>query len=166
MLKIAYSLTIGWLTLDRMDSSSAAAKLNPLQGSAGVVSTSSSSSGSVPKSKAKAKTKARIDIDDDIEEANRVTVMLKTIQKKAVTMNKTSKEMKQRIVQKASKLRAEDVERIAVLRSVGCSFQPERPLRRRAILPECEHHRMLIRSPWCKTRCPLFSQGPQGDVIC
>ena len=92
MFKIADSLVIGWFCVDRMASSSAAGKRNALQGSAGVVSTSSSSSATSSKGQAKAKAKVRIDIDDDIEEATKVTAMLKKIQKKAVTMNKNQQE--------------------------------------------------------------------------
>jgi hypothetical protein len=65
------------------------------------------------------KRKARIDIDDEIEEANRISDMLKKVQKRAKTMQRSSKKAKQRLVVKASKLRAEDLERIAVLKRCG-----------------------------------------------
>jgi hypothetical protein len=65
------------------------------------------------------KMRARIDIDDEIEEAFAISDMLKKVQKRAKSMQKSSKKAKQRLVMKASKLRAEDLERIAVLKRCG-----------------------------------------------
>ena len=65
------------------------------------------------------KTQNRIDIDDEIEEANKISDMLKKVQKKAKSMQRSSKKAKQRLVVKAGKLRAEDLERIAVLKRCG-----------------------------------------------
>jgi hypothetical protein len=65
------------------------------------------------------KMRARIDIDDEIEEANKISDMLRKVAKKAKTMTRSSKKAKQRLVVKASKLRAEDLERIAVLKRCG-----------------------------------------------
>jgi hypothetical protein len=71
------------------------------------------------KQRGPAKPRARIDIDDEIEEANKISDMLKRGAKKAKTMSRSSKKAKQRLVVKASKLRAEDLERIAVLKRCG-----------------------------------------------
>jgi hypothetical protein len=65
------------------------------------------------------KMRARIDIDDEIQEAAQISDMLKKVQKRAKSMQKSSKKAKQRLVSKASKLRAEDLERIAVLKRCG-----------------------------------------------
>jgi hypothetical protein len=81
----------------------------------------SSSNGDPPsvRQRLSRKTKNRIDIDDEIEEANRISDMLKKVQKKAKSMQRSSKKAKQRLVVKAGKLRAEDLERIAVLKRCG-----------------------------------------------
>jgi hypothetical protein len=63
--------------------------------------------------------RARIDIDDEIQEAAQISDMLKKVQKRATSLKKSSKKAKQRLVLKASKLRAEDLERIAVLKRCG-----------------------------------------------
>jgi hypothetical protein len=65
------------------------------------------------------KMRARIDIDDEIQEAAQISDMLKKVQKRAKSLQKSSKKAKQRLVLKASKLRAEDLERIAVLKRCG-----------------------------------------------
>ena len=70
------------------------------------------------------KMRARIDIDDEIQEAAQISDMLKKVQKRAKSMQKSSKKAKQRLVLKASKLRAEDLERIAVLKRCGL-FVPD-----------------------------------------
>jgi hypothetical protein len=88
---------------------------------AGAEQPGSSATGAPPtdRQRASSKLRARIDIDDEIEEANKIADMLKKVQKKAKTMHRSSKKAKQRLVVKASKLRAEDLERIAVLKRCG-----------------------------------------------
>jgi len=66
----------------------------------------SSSSGAPPRVRQRmsGKTQNRIDIDDEIEEANKISDMLKKVQKKAKSMQRSSKKAKQRLVVKAGKL--------------------------------------------------------------
>jgi hypothetical protein len=88
---------------------------------------SSSSNGPSPavKQRITGKMRARIDIDDEIEEANKISDMLRKVSKRAKTMQRSSKKAKRRLVVKASKLRAEDLERIAVLKRCGLFVSDE-----------------------------------------
>jgi len=69
--------------------------------------------------KGKAKARPRIDIDDQIEEANRVALMMRKLATAAKSMQKNGKMVKQRLMKKAGKLSAADLERIAVLKRCG-----------------------------------------------
>ena len=69
--------------------------------------------------KGKAKARPRIDIDDQIEGANRVATMMKKLASAAKSMQKNGKMVKQRLMKKAGKLSAGDLERIAVLKRCG-----------------------------------------------
>ena len=60
----------------------------------------------------------RIDIDDQIREANRVSDLLKKMGQAAKTLKKSQTKAKQRLIKKASRLKPEDLERIAVLKRV------------------------------------------------
>ena len=66
----------------------------------------------------------RIDIDDEITEANRLTEVTKKMMKAAKSAQRNSKRVKQRLVRKAGKLSASDLERIATLKRCGL-FVPE-----------------------------------------
>ena len=71
------------------------------------------------KPKAKPKPKPRIDIDDQIAEANRLAQVMKKLTQAAKTMQKNGCRVKQRLVKKAGKLSASDLERITVLKRCG-----------------------------------------------
>ena len=66
----------------------------------------------------------KIDIDHEIEEANRLAEVTKKMMQAAKSAQRNSKRCKQRLVRKAGKLSASDLERIATLKRCGL-FVPE-----------------------------------------
>ena len=62
---------------------------------------------------------AKIDIDDEIAEANRLADISKRVMQAARMAQRNSKRAKQRLVRKAGKLSASDLERIATLKRCG-----------------------------------------------
>ena len=61
----------------------------------------------------------KIDIDDEISEANRLADVTKKMMMAAKAAQRNSRRMKQRLVRKAGKLSASDLERIATLKRCG-----------------------------------------------
>ena len=61
----------------------------------------------------------RIDLDEEIAEANRLAVVSRKMLSAAKTSQKNNKKYKQRLIKKAGKLSADDLERIAVLKRCG-----------------------------------------------
>ena len=75
------------------------------------------SDASAPRSQRRTRVvRPRIDIDDQIREANRVSDLLKKMGQAAKTLKKSQTKAKQRLVKKAARLSAQDLERIAVLK--------------------------------------------------
>ena len=68
----------------------------------------------------------KIDIDDEIAEANRLAEVSKRVMQAARAAQRNSKRTKQRLVRKAGKLSASDLERIATLKRCGL-FVPNLP---------------------------------------
>ena len=66
----------------------------------------------------------RIDIDDQIAEANRLSSVMKKLAHAAKMAEKNGQRVKQRLMKKAGKLSAEDLERIAVLKRCGLVERP------------------------------------------
>ena len=66
----------------------------------------------------------KIDIDEEIEEANRLAEVTRRMMHAAKAAQKNSKRSKQRLVRKAGKLSASDLERIATLKRCGL-FVPD-----------------------------------------
>ena len=71
------------------------------------------------KGRPKAGTRPKVDIDDEITEANRLAEVTKRMMQAAKAAQKNFKRQKQRLVRKAGKLSASDLERIAVLKRCG-----------------------------------------------
>ena len=85
----------------------------PPSGTAGVAS---------PKAGAKRRARIarpRIDLDEQIAQANKLAEVSKKMLVAAKSAQKTQKKQKQRLIRKAGKLSAEDLERIAVLKRCG-----------------------------------------------
>jgi len=61
----------------------------------------------------------KIDIDDEIQEANRLAEVTKKMMQAAKAAQRNSRRTKQRLVRKAGKLSAADLERIATLKRCG-----------------------------------------------
>ena len=61
----------------------------------------------------------KIDIDDEIDEANRLAEVTKKMMQAAKAAQRNSRRTKQRLVRKAGKLSAADLERIATLKRCG-----------------------------------------------
>ena len=75
-----------------------------------------------PKAGAKARSRPqrpRIDLDEQIAHANKLAEVSKKMLLAAKSAQKTQKKQKQRLIRKAGKLSAEDLERIAVLKRCG-----------------------------------------------
>ena len=66
----------------------------------------------------------KIDIDDEIDEANRLAEVTKKMMHAAKSAQRNSRRVKQRLVRKAGKLSASDLERIATLKRCGL-FVPD-----------------------------------------
>ena len=66
----------------------------------------------------------KIDIDDEIDEANRLAEVTKKMMQAAKSAQRNSRRVKQRLVRKAGKLSASDLERIATLKRCGL-FVPD-----------------------------------------
>ena len=66
----------------------------------------------------------KIDIDDEIDEANRLAEVTKKMMQAAKAAQRNSRRVKQRLVRKAGKLSASDLERIATLKRCGL-FVPD-----------------------------------------
>ena len=66
----------------------------------------------------------KIDIDEEIDEANRLAEVTRRMMQAAKAAQKNSKRSKQRLVRKAGKLSASDLERIATLKRCGL-FVPD-----------------------------------------
>ena len=87
--------------------------------------------GPSPKSKARAKGKAKaaakgkararpeLDLDKEISEANLLANMSRKLMNAAKNLERSNKRSKSRLIRKAGKLTAEDLERIAVLKRCG-----------------------------------------------
>ena len=73
----------------------------------------------------KASARPKIDIDDEISEANRLAEVTKRMLSAAKAAQRNSRRTKQRLVRKAGKLSAADLERIAVLKR--CALLPQPP---------------------------------------
>ena len=71
----------------------------------------------------RASSRPKIDIDDEIIEANRLAEVSKRMMQAAKAAQRNSRRSKQRLVRKAGKLSAADLERIAVLKR--CGLYPE-----------------------------------------
>ena len=76
------------------------------------------------KGKAKGRARARpvrprIDLDEQITQANKLAEVSKKMLSAAKTAQRNQKKQKQRLIRKAGKLSAEDLERIAVLKRCG-----------------------------------------------
>ena len=61
----------------------------------------------------------RIDLDEQISQANKLAEVSKKLLSAAKTAQKNQKKQKQRLIRKAGKLSAQDLERIAVLKRCG-----------------------------------------------
>ena len=74
----------------------------------------------------------RIDLDEQIAQANKLAEVSKKMLSAAKTAQKNQRKQKQRLIRKAGKLSAEDLERIAVLKRCGlyadADSVPEEPL--------------------------------------
>ena len=68
----------------------------------------------------------KIDIDDEIQEANRLAEVSRKMMQAAKSAQRNSRRSKQRLVRKAGKLSAADLERIATLKRCGL-FVPQVP---------------------------------------
>ena len=80
------------------------------------------SSQALPKVKAKARgrpVRPRIDLDEQIAHANKLADVSKKMLVAAKSAQKAQKKQKQRLIRKAGKLSAEDLERMAVLKRCG-----------------------------------------------
>jgi len=71
-------------------------------------------------------TRPKIDIDDEIQEANRLAEVTRKMMQAAKSAQRNSRRSKQRLVRKAGKLSAADLERIATLKRCGL-FVPQVP---------------------------------------
>ena len=67
----------------------------------------------------KAANRPRIDLDEEISEANRLAEVSRKMLQAAKSVQKNNRRTKQRLVRKAGKLSAEDLERMAVLKRCG-----------------------------------------------
>ena len=72
----------------------------------------------------KKNSRPKIDIDDEIQEANRLAEVTKKMMLAAKSAQRNSRRSKQRLVRKAGKLSASDLERIATLKRCGL-FVPD-----------------------------------------
>ena len=72
----------------------------------------------------KKSSRPKIDIDEEIGEANRLALVTKKMMQAAKSAQRNSQRSKQRLVRKAGKLSAEDLERIATLKRCGL-FVPD-----------------------------------------
>ena len=80
------------------------------------------SAGASAKAKGKARARAvrpRIDLDDQIANANKLAEASKKILSAAKSAQKAQKRQKQRLIRKAGRLSAQDLERMAVLKRCG-----------------------------------------------
>ena len=73
----------------------------------------------------KAASRPKIDIDDEITEANRLAEITRPMMQAAKAAQRNSRRCKQRLVRKAGKLSAGDLERIAVLKRCGLFLEDE-----------------------------------------
>ena len=73
----------------------------------------------------KAASRPKIDIDDEITEANRLAEITRRMMQAAKAAQRNSRRCKQRLVRKAGKLSAGDLERIAVLKRCGLCVEDE-----------------------------------------
>ena len=69
--------------------------------------------------RAKAVARPQIDLDKEIEEANTLATMSRKLMVAARSIERNNKKCKSRLIRKAGKLSAEDLERIAVLKRCG-----------------------------------------------
>ena len=67
----------------------------------------------------KASARPRIDIDDEIEEANKLSAVMKKLAHAAKMAERNSQRCKQRLIRKCGKLSAADLERMSVLKRCG-----------------------------------------------
>ena len=72
-----------------------------------------------PVGRPKKGSRPKIDIDDEIQEANRLAEVTKKMMQAAKAAQRNSRRTKQRLVRKAGKLSAADLERIATLKRCG-----------------------------------------------
>ena len=72
----------------------------------------------------KKSSRPKIDIDDEIDEANRLAEVTRKMMQAAKSAQRNSRRSKQRLVRKAGKLNASDLERIATLKRCGL-FVPD-----------------------------------------
>ena len=72
-----------------------------------------------PLGRPKKGSRPKIDIDDEIQEANRLAEVTKRMMQAAKAAQRNSRRTKQRLVRKAGKLSAADLERIATLKRCG-----------------------------------------------
>ena len=73
----------------------------------------------------RASSRPKIDIDHEIIEANRLAEVTRRMMQAAKAAQRNSRRSKQRLVRKAGKLSAEDLERIAVLKRCGLYAEQE-----------------------------------------
>ena len=120
--RLATWLTSPWsfplldLAIAVMASETTATDMAEEQAESSVVATVAS-----PKRIGRPKTGSRpkIDIDDEIQEANRLAEVTKRMMQAAKAAQRNSRRTKQRLVRKAGKLSAADLERIATLKRCG-----------------------------------------------
>ena len=109
-----------------MDASDAEHTGAVVQATEGAPSTGEAASSAAVQASGKAKARGRgrpvrprIDLDEQITQANKLAEVSKKMLSAAKTAQRNQKKQKQRLIRKAGKLSAEDLERIAVLKRCG-----------------------------------------------